>query len=170
MSIWQRSNRFDPAVARLADEHYSRQTIGSRQFTPPGQPIVLYIPGPQWPFKAGAGFVWWRPHPEKARRYDGYDGWWECTLFRNTLPLKSSELIKEALVWADAEWGKPPFGYDTYVKPSALPGIKVRGEKVFGWCFRKAGWIDKGQWTKDGKKLRLFLEAPASVSLPLGRM
>lgn len=78
-SLWQRTKRFDPAVARLADSHYSRQKVGSPQFHPPGQSIVLYVPGPQWPFRAWAGWVWWRPHPDKAKRYDGYDGWFNCS-------------------------------------------------------------------------------------------
>jgi hypothetical protein len=40
-SFWSRRPKFDSACARLADRHYSRRKIGSPQFMPPGQTIVL---------------------------------------------------------------------------------------------------------------------------------
>ena len=42
---WLVTNRVDPAVARMADDHYSRKTRGARQFAAPGRVLVLYIPG-----------------------------------------------------------------------------------------------------------------------------
>lgn len=151
---WQRTTHFDIAVARLADEHYSRRKKGSRQFRPPGQSVVLYIPGPQWPFKAAAAWVWWRPHPDKAHRYDGYDGWWNCSLFRNESPLLSSDLIRAAIPWVLDAWGRPPHGFDTYVWPEKLRSTNP------GYCYQVAGWQKDG-WSKDGKKRRLFLPVEA---------
>lgn len=150
MSLWQRTKRFDPAVARMADRHYSRQKKGSPQFCPPGQPIVLYIPGPQWPFEVAATWVWWRPHPDKAHRFDGYDGWHQCSLFRNESRHLSSGLIKAAIPWANEVWGIPKYGYDTYVWPEKLRGTNP------GYCYQMAGWKKNG-WSKDGKKQRLYL-------------
>lgn len=151
-SIWQRTNKADPAVARLADRHYSRETIGSRQFHPPGQSVVLYVPGPEWPFVAGAAWVWWRPYPGKATRYDGYDGWYQCSLFRNESSYLSSDLIRAAIPWVNEAWGLPQFGYDTYVWPAKLRSTNP------GYCYLRAGWQKDG-WSKDGKKRRLYLNA-----------
>src|SRR3990167_8510102 len=106
--MWVITSKADPAVARLADRHYSRQHPGSRQFCPPGMTLILYIPGPTWPFEVWAGWAWWHPHPNAPMgRYDGYDGWWACSLFRNESPYRSSELIKEAVEIVNQVWGLP---------------------------------------------------------------
>lgn len=147
---WALTNRADPAVARMADDHYSRKAKGSRQFHPPGQSVVLYVPGPEWPFRAAASWVWWRPMPWKAHRYDPYDGWWNCSLFCNEGAGLSSVLITAAIPWALAAWGLPTHGFDTYVWPE-----KVRSPNP-GFCYKVAGW-QTGGWSKDGKKRRLFL-------------
>ncbi len=147
---WRRTGRADPAMAKLADKHYSRQTVGSPQFSPPGQVITLIVPE-FWPYKAAAGWVWHRPHPDvEAKRMDGFDGWHNCCFFRNESDLLSSELIQEAIGWADEEWGVPKFGYDTYVWPEKIQSSNP------GYCYQKAGWTKAG-WSKDGKKRRLVL-------------
>ena len=149
-ACWERSHHFDPALVRLADDHYSRRKRGSPQFCPPGEKVVLFLRGPEWPFRAWAGWVWWRPAPGKATRYDGYDGWWCCSFFRNESPYLSSRLISEAIPWAVQEWGAPPHGYDTYVWPEKLRSTNP------GYCYLMAGWSKDG-WSKDGKKRRLTL-------------
>ena len=150
MNLWLPTNRADPAVARLADDHYSRQRKGHRQFSPPGQVIVLYIPGDHWPFRAAAGWVWHRPHPDKAKRMDGYDGWYNCSFFRNESEHLSSELVEQAIEWALYIWGPPECGYDTYVMPSMIKSPNP------GYCFQVVGWAKDG-WSSDGKKRRLYL-------------
>ena len=147
---WQKSYRADPALARLFDRHYSRVKVGSRQFHPPGQAIELYIPGPLWPFQVEAGWVWWRPHPEKANRYDGYDGWTCCSAFRNESSHLSSSLILEAVQVHLDLWGPPEHGFDTYIWPEKLRSTNP------GYCYLVAGW-HKGGWTKDGRKRRIYL-------------
>ena len=147
---WQVTNHFDIAVSRLADRHYSRRTVGARQFRPPGQSVVLYIPGPDWPFVAAAAWVWWRPHPDKAKRYDGYDGFYNCSFFRNETTILSSELITESYPFVIAKWGMPELGFDTYVWPE-----KIRSTNP-GYCYQMAGWVKDG-WSKDRKKRRLYL-------------
>jgi hypothetical protein len=148
--LWEKGHRASPWVSRMADRHYSRQTPGARQFCPPGQPIVLYVPGDKWPFECDAAWAWWRPHPDKAKRMDNYDGWWQCSLFRNESDILSSTLIEEAILWANEIWGLPPHGYDTYVWPE-----KIRSSNP-GYCYQVAGWQKDG-WSKDGKKRRLYL-------------
>lgn len=150
MNLWLPTKRADPAVARLADDHYSRQSKGHRQFSPPGQVIVLYVHGDHWPFRAAAGWVWHRPHPEKAKRMDGYDGWYSCSFFRNESEYLSSDLILQAVEWVLMLWGAPEHGFDTYVWPA-----KIRSSNP-GYCFQRAGW-EKNGWSSDGIKRRLYL-------------
>lgn len=52
---WTLSHKYDREGAKLADGHYSRRKVGSPQFMPPGETVVLVAPG--------AVFGWWRPHP-----------------------------------------------------------------------------------------------------------
>lgn len=137
---WERTNKYDADCARLADGHYSRRTIGSPQFMPPGQTIVLVSPA------RDAVWGWWRPDPNAGiTAMNGLDGW-TCTLFRNTGPVRSSELVlaaERALV-ADGR-GCGPDGMITYVwcKRVASPNP--------GYCYQVAGWKKTG-WSADGKK------------------
>ncbi len=160
MSLWQLTNRADIAVSRLMDRHYSRQTIGARQFVRTGRCVVMYLPGPLYPFHTEACFVWWSPAPGKANRKDGFDGWWHCAAFRNESAVLSSDLIREAIPFAVDAWGDPPHGFDTYVMPSAVRSTKVpsrKGVDRTGWCFQMAGWTLTDHWTKDGKKRQVIL-------------
>lgn len=149
MRYWRRTGKADPALVALADRHYSRQQPGTPQFTPPGQTIALILPA-FWPYRALAGWVWHRPMLGKAKRMDGYDGFYNCSFFRNESDILSSELIKEAILWALDEWRLPIEGYDTYVNPA-----KIRSTNP-GYCYLKAGWQKNG-WSKDGLKRRLYL-------------
>lgn len=150
---WIPSYQASPCCARLADRHYSRGKRGSRQFCAPGCKIALHIPGEQYPFQCDALWVWWHPAiTSPVGRYDSYDGWWNCALFRNERPnlYRSSDLINEAIEIANNVWGLPPYGWDTYVAPSKLRGTNP------GYCYQVVGWQRDG-WSKDGKKRRLFL-------------
>jgi hypothetical protein len=136
--LWRRTIKFDPACAALADNHYSRRTVGSPQFMPPGQTIVLHMPG--------AVFGWWRPHPSSGlKAMNGLDGW-TCTIFRNeSTGILSSELILAAETFI-TECG--PSGLITYVWDS-----KVKSTNP-GACFKAAGWRVTGR-SADGKKTLL---------------
>jgi hypothetical protein len=138
--LWLRTDKFDPACARLADNHYSRRTVGSPQFMPPGETLVLKTRDEL------AVFGWWRPHPSSGlKAMNGLDGW-TCTIFRNTGPLLSSDLVldaEEALREANVSCG--PDGLITYVFDA-----KVRSTNP-GYCFLKAGWRRTGR-SADGKK------------------
>jgi hypothetical protein len=121
----------------MADRHYSRRTVGSPQFMPPGQTIVLKAPGAVW--------GWWRPHPSSGiKAMNGLDGW-TCTIFRNESTVRSSELVLAAEEFIQ-DCG--PSGLITYVWDK-----KVRSANP-GACFKAAGWRRTGR-SADGKKTLL---------------
>lgn len=147
---WVRITKFDPRAAALADRHYSRRTVGSPQFMPPGQTVVLLTP------EADAVFGWWRPHPESGlRAMNGLDGW-TCTIFRNEGSRLSSELIlaaEDALLATGADVG--PDGFLTYVWDR-----RVRSRNP-GCCFKAAGWKVRGR-SADGRKTLLQKSVPVA--------
>lgn len=148
---WHRVTKFDPRAAYLADGHYSRRTIGSPQYMPPGQTLCLLTPD------ARAVFGWWRPHPDSGlKAMNGLDGW-TCTIFRNTGPLLSSLLILDAeLALYSLGVTCGPDGLLTYVydKKVATFGQPGKIARRAGWCFRKAGYRPDGR-SADKKKTLL---------------
>ena len=144
MGAWIVTNKGDQDCRRLADRHYTRQKVGSPQFTRPGRNLVLRTEA------ADAVWVTW-----SGIRDDGVEAW-ECTLFRNESEHLSSELIREAVAITLREWGAPPpDGIITYVNQS-----KVRSANP-GFCYLKAGWTKAGV----SKRRRLLrLQAPAEVA------
>jgi hypothetical protein len=114
---------YDAECADLADRHYSRRTIGARQFAYAGRKLVL---------RDTLGlivFVWMFPDP--TMREDGQIGY-NNALFRNESPRRSSEIILEAEQWACRQWG-PARAY-TYVDPRHIHSHNP------GFCFKCAGW------------------------------
>lgn len=111
--IWTLSHKYDKHGAALADGHYSRRKIGSPQFMPPGETVVLVAPG--------AVFGWWRPHPRSGlRAMNGHDGW-TCTIFRRVSGPLASDMILEAELALDGKTcgpsgrgrcSKKPVSYD----------------------------------------------------------
>ncbi|HXS30059.1 MAG TPA: hypothetical protein VN755_04410 [Steroidobacteraceae bacterium] len=143
MLYWKRTIKFDPDAAALADRHYSRRKVGSPQFMPPGQTIVL-ITAPK-----NALFGWWRPHPlsglEAMNKLDG----WTCTIFRNEGAIRSSALIIDAeLAIAEAGHDCGPSGMLTYVWDRKIVSTNP------GFCFKSAGWERAGR-SADGRKTLL---------------
>ena len=130
-----RTNHFDPEMAALADRHYSRRTVGARQFLYSGRKLVL---------RDALGdvlFAW--VYPDPSMRMDNQTGY-NCAIFRNESKRLSSEIILEAERMAIAKWG--PGRFYTYVDAS-----KVRSSNP-GYCFLKAGWTRRGL-SKGGKLL-----------------
>jgi len=127
-----RTTHFDPEMSALADRHYSRRTVGARQFCYAGRKLVL---------RDYAGlvlFVWMWPYDEL--RMDGQTGY-NCSIFRNESGRLSSEIILEAEQLALDKWG--PNRFYTYVD-----GRKIRSTNP-GFCFLKAGWRKDG-FSKSG--------------------
>lgn len=139
---WLVVGKFDRAAARLADRHYSRRKVGSPQFMPPGQTLVLRTSDD------AAVFGWWRPHPGSGlQSMNGLDGW-TCTIFRNEGPSLSSALILEAerILLERHECG--PDGLLTYVWDARVRSVNP------GACFKAAGWRRAGR-SADGRKTLL---------------
>jgi hypothetical protein len=118
-----RTTPFDDECRQLADRHYSRRTVGARQFAYNGRKLVL---------RDAHGlvvFVWMFPDP--AMRFDNQTGY-NNALFRNESSRRSSEIILEAEDLAVAHWG-PGRGY-TYIDPVQVASANP------GYCFKCAGW------------------------------
>ncbi|HEY3497141.1 MAG TPA: hypothetical protein VGK73_20725 [Polyangiaceae bacterium] len=134
--IWERTTKFDRDCAALADRHYSRRKVGSPQFMPPGETIVLKAPG--------AVFGWWRPHPRSGiKQMNGLDGW-TCTIFRNETEQLSSEMILDAERFI-TDCG--PSGLITYVFDSKIRSVNP------GACFKAAGYRRTGRSADNRKTL-----------------
>jgi hypothetical protein len=141
---WAAVSKFTPAGARLADGHYSRRTVGSPQFMPPGQTLVLLTPDER------AVFGWWRPDPRSGIvAMNGLDGW-TCTIFRNDgSGLLSSDLILEAESELVVRYDVGPDGLLTYVWDAKVRSVNP------GYCFKVAGWRVIGR-SKDDRKTLLW--------------
>lgn len=131
---WRVSHRFDPIGARIADRHYSRQTIGSPQFVGSGSDVVLLAP------TEGEATALWVTKWQKFVRTEWWVNAWVCSLFRNEGAGLSSELVTEATAATRAGWGDPPEnGFVTFVNAD-----RTRRKRDPGRCFRKAGWKEVG--------------------------
>ncbi len=149
---WRLSNRADPVAAKIADRHYNRQKVGSPQFVPPGRCLVLLAENAlwvsSWPFAEYVKHEW--------------AGAWICSCFRNESKILSSELIREAVGITRWHWGDaPPLGFVTFIDTS-----KVKPKYDFGYCYKKAGWVECGR-TKGGLLALQLLEMPELIE-PFG--
>ena len=117
------TTHFDPEMAALADRHYSRRTVGARQFLYSGKKIVIRNTEGTILF----GWVW----PDDDKRMDGQTGY-NCAIFRNESSRKSSDIILECEVIAVARWGLRRMY--TYVNPAKIASVNP------GYCFKMAGW------------------------------
>jgi hypothetical protein len=126
LPLWDglvRTTHFDEEMARLADRHYSRRTVGARQFCYSGRKLVLRNT------EGTVLFVWmW---PDETMRMDGQAGY-NCAIFRNESARRSSEIILEAEALALEKWG--PRRLYTYVDPRRIASRNP------GYCFKVAGW------------------------------
>ena len=124
-----KTTHFDYEMAVLADRHYSRRTVGARQFLYSGRKLVLRdTPGLVL-------FAW--VYPDPAMRMDGQTGY-NCAIFRNESSRRASDIILEAEAAAVAKWGVNRLY--TYVDPARTRTIKRRGKRIVGACFLAAGW------------------------------
>ena len=142
--IWRLSHRADQRSRIIADRHYNRQKIGSKQFVPPGRCAVFYA-------KTETGEAFWvTSWPFKEYVKHAWGGAWICSAFRNEGAGCASEMIREALAVTRHVFGDPPeLGMITFVDRSKVRSTKVRGEDVWGWTYLKAGFQVVGE-TKGG--------------------
>ena len=129
------TTHFDPEMAALADRHYSRRTVGARQFLYSGKKIVIR--------NAEGTILFGWVFPDPTMRMDGQTGY-NCAIFRNESERLSSEVILECEAIAIGRWG--PDRMYTYVNPAKIQSVNP------GCCFKKAGWKMIGT-SKSGQHL-----------------
>ena len=123
---WREVKRCDPGARELADRHYSRQTVGHREFMPPGETLVLvHGAGPLF----GGGAVW-----GSSRNVFKGRTRLRCSIFRNESTTRSSDLIRTATAATYARW--PSERLTTEVQIEA-----VKAKRHPGYAFRCAGWV-----------------------------
>ena len=133
-----KTTHFDGEMSVLADRHYSRRTVGARQFLYSGRKLVLRNAEGSILF----GWIW----PDDEKRMDGQTGY-NCAIFRNESPRKAHEIILEAERLAFEKWG--PNRLYSYIDPNKTRVIKRRGVRIVGFCYRLAGW--KPRLYKNGR-------------------
>lgn len=182
---WAMSHRCDPRGRALADRHYSRQTIGAKNFVQPGRTFVLvrpsdYLEGADavwvttWPFAEYVLHAWKGPHPtadtrwaERRDRKTGEwvklpetPGTWNNALFRNESGVLSSVLIRQAVAATRFVWGEPPpLGMVTMVWCR-----RVREKEHIGRAYLEAGFSHVGRTKQNDKDV--FLLAPEDMPGP----
>jgi len=129
------TNHYDQEMRMLADRHYSRRTIGARQFCYSGRKLVLR--------NTDGTILWVWMFPDPQYRMDDQTGY-NCAIFRNESSRLSSDIILEAERFAIEKWG--PNRMYTYIDPG-----KIKSKNP-GYCFKIAGWKFK-RITKSGKHL-----------------
>ena len=155
---WCASNRADPAAARLADRHYNRQKIGAPQFAPTGSCVVFLTDC--------ARAFWITSNPLAEWVKHAWAGAWINSAFRQEKAGKASELIRQAVAATRAHYGEPPsLGMVTFIDRKKVQPTMVRGVPVWGWSYRKAGFVDAGE-TKGGLLALQLL--PAAMPGPRG--
>ncbi len=151
---WRLSNRFDTRGVALADRHYSRVRVGTPQFVPPGQCVVLVAGVPVRALWVSV-LSFYNPK-------GGWEGAWYCSLFRNEGAGLSSELIREAVAVTRWAWGEPDErGMVTFVDRS-----KVASENP-GYCYRCAGFRHVGETQGGLLAFQLLPEAMPEAAAPL---
>lgn len=136
--IWERSHKYDPPAVALADRHYNREKPGTPQFVAPGRSLVLLT--------RDRRAVWVTSWPQFARHR--WRGAWINTLFRREGGAQgraASDMILAAVAATRARWPNvPEGGMVTFVDPDCVEGVRVRGKRVFGFCYLKAGFEHVG--------------------------
>jgi len=141
--MWRESHRADLKSRLLADRHYNRQKPGTPQFVPPGRCVVFYAGVP------GAEAFWVTSWPFAEYVKHAWAGAWVCSAFRNEGAGRAQDLIRQAVAATKAVWEPPSLGMITFVDRRKVKPTLVRGAKVWGWTYRKAGFHEVGE-TKGG--------------------
>jgi hypothetical protein len=148
-SPWRLSWRADPALAALADRHYSRRRsqVGEPQFVPPGRCLCL---------RTADGLAGWVSSwqvAEYARH--AWAGAWVNSLFRREAGPLASDMIRAAVAHTRHYWpAVPPLGMITMVDTAA-----VRHKRDPGRCYRRAGFAPVGYTASGQLVLQLVPEA-----------
>jgi hypothetical protein len=147
---WIEVDRDHPVARRLADRHYSRQTVGAREFMGPGETLVMLTP---------CGRAVWGV----IRNKDGGGSLnLRCTIFRNEGAGLSSTLIAAATGMTQQRWPRQVLAglrveNDLRISlrfvrirlRTEVDANKVRSTNP-GCCFKMAGWTLHPQRTTRG--------------------
>lgn len=160
-----RSHRFDARALPLADRHYNRRKVGSPQFVPPGRCVVLLAPTcdalwvTSWPFAEYVRHAW--------------PGAWVNSLYRNESGSVASGQIRDAVACTRFLFGEPPtLGLVTFIDPKHVAPIRQRGRDIWGYSYRKAGFVDANPTRTKGGLVALQLH-PSDMpvaSPPIGEL
>ena len=159
--IWRHVKRGDSVARTVADTHYNRQSIGAAMFTPPGRALVLTTDGPSlwvtsWPFAEYTKHRW--------------AGAWVCSAFkRHASDPAASEMIRQAVAATRAHYGDPPdLGMVTFIDRTKVPPLHTRKGDVWGYTYRRAGFVEAGETEGGLLALQLLPEAMPAPELALG--
>ncbi len=150
--VWFRVDKFDPRAAKLADRHYSRQTVGAEQCLGPGQTLLMITPD--------ALAVW-----GVVCNLDPVgDVRWRNTIFHNESPTRSSDLIRVATAFTYVRWerhyGRPGVRLTTEIDIAATAARRSRHAPP-GHCYLAAGWRKvRDMPAEHGRSAKVELEAP----------
>lgn len=160
--IWSISNRADPFAREIADRHYNRQKPGTSQFAPTGSCVVFKALTP-----TGRAF-WVTSWPLAEWVRHAWPGAWICSAFRNEGAGRASDMVREAVAATRAFYGESPaLGMITFVNRAKVRPTMVRGKPVYGWCFRKAGFVDAGETAGGLLALQIL---PGAMPAPSGAL
>lgn len=137
-----KTTHFDPEMSALADRHYSRRTVGARQFCYSGRKLVLR--------DAAALVLWVWMFPDPSMRMDGQTGY-NCAIFRNESPRRSSDIILEAEQRAMRWWG--PNRMYTYIR--SYKGQEHKPRLLLPDGRMAQTWIQQGRKGAHGQVRRL---------------
>lgn len=155
--LWHLSWRTDPRARELADRHYNRQSIGAKNFAPPGRTLVLYCETP-----TGRAF-WITSYPFMEYVHHAWAGAWMCSAFRNEGAARSSDLIVQAVAATRWYFGPvPPLGMVTFVDPK-----KIKAGNP-GYCYKCAGFEKVGATGKGLPALQLRQDRMPAPKAPIG--
>jgi hypothetical protein len=139
---WVVSNRADPLARVIADRHYNRQSVGSKQFVPPGSCCVL--------LEREQKAFWVTSAPMAEYVKHEWAGAWSCSAFRSEDAGESVELVRQALAASRYYLGEPPeLGLITFIDPRHVTPVLIRGVPSWGYIWVKAGFHYVGK-TKAG--------------------
>lgn len=164
---WTISDRCDPTVRPFADRHYNRQSVGAKNFVPPGRCLVL---------REERGF-WVTSWPLAEYVHHAWPGAWICSAFRleNGGPEDASGLIREALAATVWQWPSSPSVFAWRIRRrhdrsdiepirvamvTMVDPAKTNRKRDPGRCFRRAGFVEIGQ-TKTNRLVVLGLPVNA---------
>jgi hypothetical protein len=157
--IWHISHRCDPEARELADRHYNRQSVGAKNFVPPGRCLVLKT-------STETGRAFWVtswPFAEYVRH--AWAGAWVCSAFRNEGAGIASDMIRQAVASTRFRYPDvPELGMITFLDTNKVAPTMRRGEKTWGRTWELAGFRHCG-FTKGG--LMAFQLLPQDMPEPV---